>query len=370
MTVNSICIVALDAYPLLTASTEAYYVGGESVQHVLLAHAWRDMGIDVSMIVHDQGQPAVQTVSGIRTYSMCARDSGIRVVRFFHPRMTSLVRALKTCDADVYYQSPAGVDTGIVSWFCQRRGKRFVFRIASDVNCIPGKQLITYWRDRKLFEYGLRHADLIASQTHYQQSLLRENYQLESEVVNMAADIATPCEPGEKDIDVLWVSNFREVKRPEAVLEIARALPNVRFSMVGGMLPGGEAYYKKVAAEARLLPNITVHGAVPYHEVGKLYDRARLFLNTSTVEGFPNSFLQAWMRGVPVVSTFDPDGLVNRESLGVAASSIAELSPIIRNLLGNATYLLETGERAHQFAIREFSATGVAKRYLDLLDAQ
>jgi glycosyltransferase involved in cell wall biosynthesis len=334
---------------------------------VLLARAWRDLGIDVSMIVHDHGQPRSHSIDGIRTVSMCGRDEGIRVLRFFHPRMTSLFRALGQSQADVYYQSPAGVDTGLVAWFCRHHGKRMVFRIASDANCVRGGQLISYWRDRKLFEYGMPRADLIASQTHHQQTLLMQNYGLPSHVINMAADLASITPPRGKDIDALWVSNFREVKRPEAVIEIAKALPHLRFAMVGGALPGGQSYYDRVVAEARQLPNITVHGAVPYHEIGALYDRAHLFLNTSTMEGFPNSFLQAWMRGLPVVSTFDPDGLINRESLGAARTSIAELIPVIRETLANPDYLARTAAHTHAFAMREFSPKGVAQRYLDLL---
>jgi hypothetical protein len=39
-----ICIVGLDDYPQLAKLKSAKYVGGESVQHVLLARAWRKLG--------------------------------------------------------------------------------------------------------------------------------------------------------------------------------------------------------------------------------------------------------------------------------------------------------------------------------------
>ncbi|MET0292130.1 MAG: glycosyltransferase family 4 protein [Steroidobacteraceae bacterium] len=369
MTVKSICIVGLDAWSVLAPGPDVPYVGGESVQQVLLARAFRDLGLDVSLIVHDEGQPHDQMVEGIRVITVCSREAGMRVVRFVHPRMTSLLGALRKADADVYYQSPAGVNTGVVAWFCRRNRRRFVFRVASDANCIPGQQLITYWRDRKLFEYGMRRADLIAAQTVRQQRLLKENYGLKSAVVNMAADVDTPRPQAGKDIDALWVSNYRDVKRPEAVVDLAKALPQVTFSMVGGPMPGGESYYERVTAALRQLPNVTVHGAVPYQDVGKLYDRAKLFLNTSTMEGFPNTFLQAWMRGLPVVSTFDPDDLIKREALGGAADSPEGLIPHIRATLADPAALEVASARLHDYAMREFSGVGVARRYLDLLNA-
>ena len=66
--------------------------------------------------------------------------------------------------------------------------------------------------------------------------------------------------PVEKDIDVLWVSNLRALKRPELALELARQLPQVKFTLAGGPMPGGETYYEDVRAAAARLPNVTMPG--------------------------------------------------------------------------------------------------------------
>ena len=49
MRYRRICIVGLDAYGLLSGEGDLRYVGGESVQHVLLARAWRDLGHEVTV---------------------------------------------------------------------------------------------------------------------------------------------------------------------------------------------------------------------------------------------------------------------------------------------------------------------------------
>lgn len=77
-----ICIVGLDDYPQLANLKDAKYVGGESVQHVLLARAWRDLGHEVSMIVQDHGQGRVTHVDGIRAVAPYSRGGGIPVLRF------------------------------------------------------------------------------------------------------------------------------------------------------------------------------------------------------------------------------------------------------------------------------------------------
>lgn len=363
-----ICIIGLDDYPQLARQTKVEFVGGESVQHVLLARAWRDLGHEVSVIVHNHGQGRVTEVDGIRAVAPYAPKEGLPVLRFVHPRLTGIVGAMREVDADVYYQSPAGAATGFTTWFCRRYGKRSIVRIASDLACIPGQQLIRYWRDRKIYEYGLRHADLIVAQSEQQRALLLRNYQLRSEMLNMAVELPAG-QPPATDIEVLWVANLRPVKRPEIVFDLARRLPHVRFTVAGGSLPGADDYYRSMMQLAGQLPNVTCLGAVPYAQVGDLFSRAKIFLNTSAIEGFPNTFLQAWIRGVPVVTFFDPDSLVKNRQLGRAVASTEEMAQTLDTLLKDDGERRRMGERARSFALAEFSAPSIARRYLELLEA-
>jgi glycosyltransferase involved in cell wall biosynthesis len=369
MTPRRICIVGLDSLGLLSGEGNPRYIGGESIQHVLLARAWRDLGHDVSIIVHDEGQGARREFDGITAIAAHTRHGGLPGMRFFYPRATKLLSAMIAADAEIYYQSPAGAYTGITAWFCRATGRRFTFRVASDSDCEKEHGRLQFWRDRKLFNYGLRRADVIAAQTEFQSQLLRENHGLESTVVNMMVEPPRAGTNATKDIDVLWVSNLRPLKRPELVLELARQLPQVGFTLAGGPMPGAETYYEDMVAAAARLPNVTMLGPVRYSESGGLFDRAKIFLNTSSIEGFPNTFLQAWIRAVPVVSFFDPDSLVKRLMLGRIATSVDDMRDAIRNLLDGDEDRQLIGKRARDFATREYT-TGVAARYLELLDVK
>jgi glycosyltransferase involved in cell wall biosynthesis len=370
MGARKICIVGLDACGLLSGEGDLRYIGGETVQHVLLARAWRDLGHDVSIIVYDDGQGEKRVVDGITTIAAHRRHAGIPGLRFFHPRASKLVGALMAADADIYYQSPAGAFTGITAWYCRMTGRRFIFRVASDSDCEKEHTRIRLWRDRRLFDYGLKRADLVAAQTEVQAQMLRANHGLESSVVNMLVE--PPRRTGlapEKDIDVLWVGNLRALKRPELVLELARQLPDVKFTLAGGPLPHptSRTYFDDVKAAAARLPNVSMPGAVRYTDSGAWFDRARVLLNTSSVEGFPNTYLQAWIRGVPVVSFFDPDGLIRRLQLGVVCASLDDMREAIRGLLDVDAYRDNLGRRARDFVAREFTGAAAA-RYLELLD--
>ncbi|HEX6639121.1 MAG TPA: glycosyltransferase family 4 protein [Steroidobacteraceae bacterium] len=367
MKARKICIVGLDSYGMLSGEGDQRYIGGEAIQHVLLARAWRDLGHDVSMIVHDDGQGARRVHEGITALAAQTREGGIPGLRFFHPRASKLLSALMAADADIYYQSPAGTYTGFTGWYARSMGRYFIFRVASDSDCEREHGRLHFWRDRKLYNFGLRRAHLVAAQTEYQARMLRENHGIESHVINMMVETPRVGRALPKDIDVLWVSNFRPLKRPELVLELARQLPNVRFTMAGGPTPKGETYYEDMLAAAARLPNVTMTGPVRYRDSGDLFDRAKVFLNTSSIEGFPNTFLQSWIRGVPVVTFFDPDGLVQRTPLGRVAKSVDDMREAIRGLLEIDVDRQLLGRRARDFALREFTS-GVASRYLELLE--
>jgi glycosyltransferase involved in cell wall biosynthesis len=184
----------------------------------------------------------------------------------------------------------------------------------------------------------------------------------------MLVEIPRLRTPAARDIDVLWVGNLRPVKRPELVLELARALPNRRFVLAGGPLPKHKTYFDEIKSLASGLPNVEMLGPVNYEDVGPLFERARLHLNTSSAEGFPNTFLQAWARCVPVVSFFDPDNLIERRNFGRKCRDTEEMVGVLHELLANTTMCEEIGRRARSFVEAEFSPRAIAQRYLELLE--
>lgn len=362
---GSICFVGLDNYPVLSPSRGHEYFGGESVQQTLLAKAFVSLGWRVSMVVKDHGQPQGETIEGIRVLKTFAEGAGLPVLRFVHPRITSMLAALDEADADVYYQSCAGMATGLVAFHCRRRGRRFVYRIAHDTDCIPGQQLIRFWRDRKIYEYGLRRADFIAAQGVRQVALLEKHYGLASVPINMAVE--EPGEPdGPRDIDVLWVNNLRDFKRPDLLVDLAAQMPGRRVVMIGGAVPGNESLYARIEARAAGVPNLEFLGAVPYHDVNRYFARARVFVNTSEHEGFPNSFLQAWIRGVPVVSFFDPDGLIGSVGLGRAVTDLGDMREAVEALLSDEAQRLTVAGKCRDYALAHYAPVAVARRYIEL----
>ena len=301
-----ICFLAPTTWPILTRDPSVGLAGGAELQQTLIATTLAKRGYRVSMVSIDWGQEDGAEAHGVRVYNLHKPDEGIPVLRFFHPRMTSVFRALKRVNADVYFQRTAAIYTGYLAAFSKVAGKRCIYSGASDVDFQPGKQDIAFRRDRLLFEYGLRRVDRVVVQNENQLKLLRENYGREGLLIPNCYE-APPGARADRQGYILWVAMMRHFKRPHLALEIARRLPQHKFVIIGGPdgSKKGDEIFREVSEGFRQLPNVEFKGMVPMAETERYFDGARVFLNTSSYEGFPNTFLQAWARGLPCVGMCD-----------------------------------------------------------------
>lgn len=363
-----ICFLGIENLPVLAPEFRHYPVGGAQVQQTLLARALARAGHEVAMVVGDYGQPDGACWDGVVTYKACGFEAGMPVIRFVHPRWTSIWSALRRADAELYYTSCAGMQVGLLAAFCMRRGRRFVFRVASDSDCDPSRLLVRYARDRWLYRYGLRRADAVLVQSTAQGELLNRHFALPCQLAgSLVGEPGT--QPPERDIDVLWVGNLRELKRPARLLELAERLPDRRFHMVGGAMPGEQQLFEDIRRRAAAADNVVFHGRLPYVETNALHARAKVLVNTSDFEGFPNTYLQSWIRGTPVVACFDPDGVIAREGLGTAVRSTADLPRAVAALLDDAHAWNGASRRCRKFMEREYNAAAMLRPYLDTFEA-
>jgi glycosyltransferase involved in cell wall biosynthesis len=131
---------------------------------------------------------------------------------------------------------------------------------------------------------------------------------------------------------VLWVGRIDEPKRLEWLLEIAKGCPDLHFDIVGRP-HGRDEYIQKLEMQISLLHNVVHHGYIPPEKMPEYYARACVLCCTSRFEGFPNTFLEAWSHGVPIVSTVDPDGMISERRLGIVSTQISGLIAGIRTLI-------------------------------------
>jgi glycosyltransferase involved in cell wall biosynthesis len=380
----SVCIVSHFAFGALSGGVSGRLVGGVEWQTSLTARWLAVRGWRVSMLTWDEGQSDDTVIDGVRVIKICRRQAGLPGVRFFFPRWSGLIAAMRRADADVYYHNCGEYVTGQVAMWCRRHGRAFVYSVASDPDCDVRLPQMKTLRERVLYRYGLRHAERIVVQTEKQQGMLRTGFGLDSLLIPMPcigpdeSGYVAPPPPTPGMARVAWIGRVVPLKRLEWLLDIAARLPRVQFDVVGPPDPETD-YTRAVFARGRALPNVTMHGRVDRDRMPEIYRGASLLCCTSEYEGFPNTFLEAFSHGVPVVSTVDPDGVIVRHGLGGAAETIDQISDRIARLIDSASDWQASSRAARayfqqhhavdvvmpRFAQTFLDAAAVAKRRLD-----
>ena len=213
-------------------------------------------------------------------------------------------------------------------------GAKIIMQGASDVNFEPGKASVGNSINRRMYETAVRKIDYIVCQNEYQSKTLKNNYNRQSLIItNIWGKIAMKANPGTTAADVVWIGNLRRLKRPEWFYDAAHALPDVQFAIAGGA--ASVDLYNKMESKAALIPNLDFLGQISIEKSNALICRAKILVCSSEYEGFPNTFLQAWAAGIPVVSTVDPNDLIKTYNLGLTADSSESLTEAIRRLVSD-----------------------------------
>jgi glycosyltransferase involved in cell wall biosynthesis len=274
---------------------------------------------------------------------------------------------MRRADADVYLQMGAGAETGLVALGCKLSipRKRFVFCLASNANFGMHFRAGMFGWEGKLYQFGLRRADLVISQTNDQRDGLRRAVGLESRVVPMAvrqpkASEAVAQRPEENRI--LWIGRITRDKRLEWLLDAADKCPELCFDVVGAPNTASD-YAERILQASTRHKNVTIHGRLSAAELEQIYENTRLLCCTSQVEGFPTSFLEAWSRGIPLVTTFDPDGIVARHRLGAIAKNPAELAGQLRNIIEDKTKYAALSQAAKRYYLDNHTVEEVSRQF-------
>ena len=363
-----LCFVAPYVWPVLSRDPSIQVVGGAEVQQSILARLFAENGYAVSVISLDYGQPDPAVIDGITVHKAFRERAGIPVLRFVHPRLTTMWRALRAARADVYYQRSSAMWTGVVAEFCRRHGKRSIYAGASDRDFEIGQEQITLARDRWLYRRGLARVDRIVAQNPFQLESCRRNHQREALVIPSCYVPAAHARRASLEHDcVLWVGTIHDYKRPHWFLDIAERLPHRRFVMIGGPSIGGErlkpGYFEALRARAAGLRNVEFTGFLPLADVERWFDRARLLVLTSVYEGMPNVFLQAWARGVPTVASVDVGAPVNTVFADVPSGTAR-----VETLLSDSALWTQASHDCLAHFERNHSAAEELARYARLFD--
>ena len=235
---------------------------------------------------------------------------------------------------------------------------------------------LTRFYERWLYRAGLKRAHRVFVQTQRQQNALASGFGQRGVVLPMPCpgpDAGTPIvERPRGQARVAWIGRMDSVKRLEWLLDIAEHLPEVAFDVAVANLDDTE-YANGLHQRARTLANVNWLGPVERERLGQIYESATCLCCTSVFEGFPNTFIESWSYARPVVTSFDPDGLVQRLNLGTLAKNVDEFVQAIRALTNSPEHWTEQSRNARRYYLEnhqvETAMPRFEEQFLDLLHA-
>ncbi len=363
--------------------------GGAEVQAWLLAKELARKGHQVSCIAQSitgkQGQE--KNIDGVKI-------RWIRYAKYFRwSNGLDYYIALKDLDPDIIIQRKTSFLTVIIGYYAKKYNKKFVW-ICTD-NASPVKWL--FWKRQKqinkreeanplkasvfLFNafiydvsrhWGMKHITYPFTQNAEQEQALKRAYNLDSH--RMISGQQPPSKPGLppknklSEAIVLWVANLAPLKRPETFIELARLAEStdLRFIMIGSR---GDSDYLKVLFKDQP-GNLEWLGRLSFDETLNWFDRAAFFVNTSTSEGFPNTYIQAWLRGIPVLSLgADPNDVIKKNSLGFIGKDVNELYNIIDIYRDCEDKYGEISERVKSYSWFHHSVDNMTNKFLEVISS-
>lgn len=272
---------------------------------------------------------------------------------------------------DVVIQMGSGYITGlsaIYSFFFQ---KPMIFITASDKDLDFQDPT---WNKRSVLQKNLYKIGIFLSthivaisEAHFQKvtSLKRRKSNLKniSYIPNGIPNI-TPIKP--KDFlnknYIFWIGRFNRDKNPEGIIPIANAFPDLKFIICG---PNNDEFLIKKWDE---ISNITYLGFLKSEEIRYLMKHSLALLSTSILEGFPNTFIESFSVGTPILSIhLDPSNIISKNKLGIVSNDISTIQKFIENLMDDQ-FRYKISTRCLTFYEENYKYKTIVQKYRSLLE--
>ena len=346
-----------------------FRVGGAERQMALLARELAEQGKQVAHIVFPPDEP---TVPADGRLTLVPRDpyAGAGGIQSRLREARSIWRSLAAADSQIYVLRGGSPAVGVAATYCRLKRRHLLFSSANDSDFTL--ETMSGRRHRSaIYRAGLESASAIVVQSHQQEDLarrvLRRVRRLER-IPSFAQDVVLPSSAPAPEA-FLWIGRLIDYKQPLRYLDLAREMPETRFWMLG-IANESLAYAAQLRKQAATIPNLVLLDQRPHSETMDLVQRSIAVVSTSRLEGMPNVFLEAWSRGVPVLSlSFDPDGLLRDQGLGISAegnwqrfvAAAGELATGRADRSGMA-------DRARTYVHRTHGLQAVGERWIALVD--
>lgn len=358
---HRVCFVSMSAYGFFVPKSYSKTGGGGARRQVhLLATALAE-DFDVGVVVGDYGQDSIEVVDGvtlIKSYSPCDDPQPIAFLK--------LIKSMHLADADIYVYRGTPKLAAVVYLISKLLGRDFVYHFARDEDIGIHYESNSY-PFRVLFERALSDSRTVIAQSDHQQDRLQKQFGVDSVIIPNGYPKIEKSNIHHGDY-FLWVGRLNEEqKRPHLLVDIIEELPEYEFRVIG--TNSDSEYATSVIETLSRYDNVEYIDSVPPNEISDYYSSAIALINTSKYEGFPNTFLEAWRCGTPVVSLDVDPGRFLEKSLysGYADGELDAMLGELRSLSTNALLCNSIGVELKGFFEEEYSIDRVTKHFIDVI---
>lgn len=321
-----------------------YPVGGVTVELLAWIHGLQHQGYEVGLLTWKGAANLINASKNVNFQIVeCYNpQKGVPKLRWIYYRLPSILSSVKKFNPDVIFQESATGYTGIFGIIAKILGKKFLFRPASD------KDVDERIRDKLsvselfFFKLGYKLASFYCCQNNYQLAKIKERYNNKNAfVLHNPFVVKKRLNLNNKSRDyVSWIGNFRTEKNIPELLNVVKANPNLKFKIAGSITSYMTNDIKKTISNLKLQKNVEFVGYLKRDKILSFLENSKVLLNTSILEGFSNTFLEAWSVGTPVVTTknVNPDNIIEKYGLGVVASDYHILSTLLFKLYYSDDY--------------------------------
>lgn len=357
-----LCFVSQGQWSIDVLRGEISMAGGAEAQLAYLASSFANLGHEVDLIFGDgKSADPVCNIAGVRCIN--AFPSWQRP-----GSLSTFWYALRESSPDLLYARLPHDFLWLQGVFAKcSPHTTFVYAIAGDKQCnpwLPFEKMRFPFIHRAMCALGMRLADVVAVQHKVQEKMVKPfiNGRLVL-IPNLLRSVK--CEPRrfeDTTIDAIWVSQIHPRKQLSIFLDIAEQLPEFRFVVVGGF--GPEPNRRELEHRMQRLGNLRFEGLRRFEDVIQLLMSSKVLVNTSSWEGFPNTMLEAWSVGVPVVSLqIDPGGVISREDIGLVSKTPGQLAKDIMKFITEASLNQTMGKKGQDYVRRTHSIGEVCQAF-------
>jgi len=342
-------------------------VGGAAVEWFTWLNAFKEIGCDVGLLTWKGASKIVLKEYNFDFVESYELDKGLPKIRMFTYRIPNFYKAVKKYNPDFILQGCATINTGILAFIAKILRKPFIHRIGSDMD-VDGRIARTFskWY-LSVYYFGIRNASHISCQNKYQYNILKKRYPNKSiSILHNPYFYQERTFKDNKKKYIAWVGNFRYEKNLPALAEIAKKLPQYKFKIAGTKFHTTDDDTAKGLKALENLSNVEFVGHINNDSIPEFLNNAYCLLNTSRLEGFSNTFLEAWAVGVPVISTknVNPDGIITDFNLGIITNNYDDIHEKIVDLISNSKYI-EFSQRCINYVKQKHDPIKLAKQFLN-----